>query len=246
MGRERIRAVFFDLDDTLCDDLGVMERSIRQTAAHAAERLPGITADALTDAYVRLSDDYWWNQINLVKPPSIAEVRRNLWQKAMAECVSGEACDAALVEEVAEVYGDLRRVGAMLFPDALLTLEGLRAQGYKLALITNGVSETHAQKVVALGIRDHFDTVLMPDVIGVAKPDPRVFYIACERLGVAPEEAAHVGDSLVSDVAGAKQANLGAAIWFNPRGLKLPDDAPQPDFELAALSDLPELLAASR
>lgn len=240
------RAIFFDLDDTLCDDLGVMERSIRQAAAHAARGLPGITADALTDAYVRLSDDYWWNRIDLVKPPSITEVRRSLWQKALAECVSGGECDTAIVDEAAELYGELRRAGAMLFPDALPTLDGLRAQGYKLALITNGVSETHAQKVVALGIKEHFDIVLMPDVIGFAKPDPRVFHLACERLAVAPEAAAHVGDSLVTDVAGAKAAGLGAAVWFNPRGLELPGDvARPPDYELAALSGLPELLAAA-
>src|SRR5688500_1627664 len=119
-----ITAVFFDLDDTLCDDLGVMENSIRQAAAHAAQRLPGsVTADALTDAYVRLSDDYWWNRIDLVRPPSITEVRRSLWQKALAECVrGGDVCDAAIVDEAATLYGELRRAGAMLFPDALPTL----------------------------------------------------------------------------------------------------------------------------
>ena len=243
MLRNPIRAVLFDLDDTLCDDLSAAERCIRAAAARAAQHLPGMSADALTDAYLRLSDAHW-HSIDLIVPPSLAEVRAFLWRGALEECGQG-ACDPAIVDDVIALYGDLRHTDIHLFPDALPTLDRLRAQGFRLALVTNGVSETHAEKVVGLGIRDHFDALLMPDVIGFAKPDARVFHTACRQLGVAAGEAVMVGDSLVSDVAGARNAGL-AALWYNPRRLPLPPDAVAPNAQVYSLSDVEAIVRAPR
>ena len=230
-----LRAILFDLDDTLCDDVAAAEQSIRETAAHASRELPGLDADALTAAFLRLYHEHW-HAIDLIKPPSLQEVRTFLWKGALDACVQG-SCDPAVVDAVVALYVDLRRSGVQLFPDALPTLDALRARGFRLGLVTNGVSETHAEKIVALGIREQFDAVLMPDVIGYAKPDVRVFHTACAQLGVAPHEAAMVGDSALSDVGGAKGAGL-FAVWYNPDGRPFPSQTQRPDAEIGALRDL--------
>lgn len=237
-----VRAVLFDLDDTLCDDLAAAERAIRATAVRAAEHLPGLFTNALTDAYIRLSDIHW-NAIDLVAPPPLAEIRALLWRNALNECGHG-TCDTALVDDVVALHAELRRGGVHLFVDALSTLDTLRARGLRLALVTNGVSETHAEKVVALGILDHFDTLLMPDQVGFAKPDVRVFHTACARLGVPPGEAVMVGDSLWADIAGAKQAGL-RAVWYNPQHTALPPGAIAPDAEVRSLAEVVDLLLGS-
>jgi len=242
-----IRAVLFDLDDTLCDDLGAAERTVRAVAARAREHLPGVSVDGLVDAYNRLSDELW-TAIDLINPPRLSDVRKELWRRALSDA-GHEREDRVLVDDLASLHVSLRHGDIHLFPDALETLDRLRAAGLRLALVTNGVSETHAEKIVALGIRDHFDALLMPDEVGVAKPDARVFHLACERVGVAPDEAAHVGDNPVSDVAGAKGAGL-LAVWFNPHGHTFPSKTLAPDAQIRALSEVPALVgvaeAASR
>lgn len=238
-----IRAVLFDLDDTLCDDLAAAERCIRAAVERASHCLPGLSVDALTDAYLRLSDVHW-NAIDLIAPPSIAEVRRFLWRSALQSCGHAD-CDPAVLDDVVTVYTDLRRSGVRLFPETLPTLDRLRAEGYRLGLVTNGVSETHAEKVVTLGIRDHFDTLLMPDVIGWAKPDPRVFHTACAHLGVAPHEAAMVGDSQKADVGGAKSAGL-LALWFNPHDKRPSEEFAAPDAVVRSLAEVPGIVGAAR
>ena len=230
-----LRAILFDLDDTLCDDVAAAEQSIRETAAHASRQLPGLDADALTGAFLRLYHEHW-HAIDLIKPPSLLEMRTFLWKGALDACGHG-GCDPVFLDAVVALYAGLRSSGVRLFPDAVPTLNVLRARGFRLGLVTNGVSETHAEKVVALGIREQFDTILMPDVIGYAKPDVRVFETACGRLGVAPREAALVGDSAFSDVGGAKGAGL-YAVWYNPEGRPFPSQTLRPDAEIAALRDL--------
>lgn len=239
-----IRAVLFDLDDTLCDDLWAAEQTVRAVAERARQHLPGVSADELTTAYNRLSEEIW-TAIDLIRPPRLSDVRRELWQKALAECGHGEAAgarDVAPVDDLVALHVSLRHSGVHLFPDALATLDALRGAGLRLALVTNGVSETHAEKIVALGIQNYFDALLMPDEVGFAKPDARVFHLACERLGVVPAEAAHVGDNPVSDVAGAKGAGL-FAVWFNPHGRPFPSSKIRPDAEARALADVVALVS---
>jgi len=58
-----------------------------------------------------------------------------------------------------------------------------------------------------LGLRDHFDTVVISGDVGVSKPDPGIFHIALEETGLLAEEALHVGDSR-EDVEGARAAGV--------------------------------------
>ena len=59
-----------------------------------------------------------------------------------------------------------------------------------------------------VGIAHHFRAVLDSGVLGIAKPDPRIFLLAAERVGVAPAQLVHVGDSEAADVVGARNAGL--------------------------------------
>jgi len=239
-----IRAVLFDLDDTLCDDLAATERAYQVIAERAKRHLPGLSLDRFAHVSARLSYEIWGG-IDLIKPPKLAQVRRDIWQKTLAECGHADHGDlAAIVDDLTDLHIAVRRTGVHLFPDALATLDRLRADGFRLAVVTNGVSETHAEKIIALGIRDHFDAVLLPDEVGFAKPDARVFRLACEKLGVAPTEAAMVGDNPFADVAGAKGAGL-FAVWYNPRGLSFPSQTLRPDAEVTTLAEVVDVIQAA-
>jgi putative hydrolase of the HAD superfamily len=94
-----------------------------------------------------------------------------------------------------------------LFPDVRWTLSGLRGCSLRLAIVSNFDSRL-IQICEGLDIAPFFDAVVISSQAGCAKPDPKIFAIALERIGAAPAEALHVGDSEALDVKGAEAAGL--------------------------------------
>lgn len=110
------------------------------------------------------------------------------------------ASGVALSEEESEaVYVSLTDPDAWhLYPDTVSVLEGLRAAGIPVAVVSNiawdirNVFRRH-------GVEDLVDEFVLSYVEGVVKPDPKIFRIACQRIGVAPEHARMIGDSAEAD-----------------------------------------------
>lgn len=101
-------------------------------------------------------------------------------------------------------------------PDIVAMLEKLRQQGMRLGLISNCTEEevTYWEKSE---LAPYFDDVIFSYKVGLAKPDPRIYRLGCERLSVAPEEALFVGDGGSDELNGAFGAGLHVvhAVWFN-------------------------------
>jgi putative hydrolase of the HAD superfamily len=97
-------------------------------------------------------------------------------------------------------------------PEATRTaLARLKASGLLLGVVSN--SEGRAEQALeAAGIRDYFDVVVDSGVLGIEKPDPRIFQAALQALLVAPEEALYVGDLYEVDVLGAQSAGIEAVL----------------------------------
>jgi putative hydrolase of the HAD superfamily len=91
------------------------------------------------------------------------------------------------------------------------TLARLRDAGFKTAIVSNAEGQV-AGDAERFGLAEFFDTIIDSHVVGVAKPDPRIFQIALERLGVAPEQARFAGDIYSIDVLGARAAGIEAAL----------------------------------
>jgi putative hydrolase of the HAD superfamily len=97
------------------------------------------------------------------------------------------------------------------FPDAAPALDALTAQGRRLAVVSNW--DVSLPPVLRrLGLASHFELVVHSAGVGAAKPDPRPFLVALERLELAPAECVHVGDDPVNDVEGAAAAGLRAIL----------------------------------
>ena len=93
-------------------------------------------------------------------------------------------------------------------------LETLSAR-YPLGIITNGSGSTQNAKIDALGIRHYFRTIRISGDCGIEKPDARIFWQACEDLHVLPCETIFVGDHWGNDIAGASDAGL-RAVYLHP------------------------------
>ena len=103
-----------------------------------------------------------------------------------------------------------RRVGAGVRE----ALADLRAAGLRAAVVSNSEGTVEAM-LKETGLHTHLETVVDSWVVGVAKPDPRIFHIALERLGATAADAVMVGDSPTADVAGA--VNAGSALCCSIR-----------------------------
>lgn len=81
-------------------------------------------------------------------------------------------------------------------------------ENYCLGLISNGKTPFQERNFRALGYSDVFDCVIVSEAVGLRKPDARIFHLGCSELKVEPEEAVFVGDSPTADIRGAREAGL--------------------------------------
>jgi len=95
--------------------------------------------------------------------------------------------------------------------DAPPALEALLERGVRLGVVSNW-SERLPALLDGLGLSRAFEVVVASAAFGRSKPDPAIFLAAVRRLGVRPEEAWHVGDHPVADLAGARRAGLRALL----------------------------------
>ncbi len=118
-------------------------------------------------------------------------------------------------------------------------MRGLAGE-YPLALVTNGIAAVQNKRFAASPITPFFRSIVISEEAGVAKPDPRIFRPALEKLGVAAGDVLYVGDSVTSDMAAARNAGMDFC-WLNPKGLPCPAEH-APTFIVREISEIPDLL----
>jgi len=217
-------AVLFDLDGTLCESAGSPER-VYADAFEAA----GIDPFGEPDRLWAALDD----------PPDhddpvgylAAGFARVAAQSGRAP-VDATALASGFLE--AADHADVRpRDGA---GEAVEAARG----SARIGVVTNGPRERQSAKLGALPFGDAFETVVCAGAGGRRKPNGEPFERALEALGVDPEGALYVGDSLEYDVAGAQNAGI-AAAWC-PREWPADPDPYRPEFTLGTLAELPGVL----
>jgi putative hydrolase of the HAD superfamily len=233
----RIELVLFDLDDTLHDDTYAYSNAAEEVAREVAAE-HGIDALALKAAYIAESEGFWHRLSPLDLKVKLASLRTSMWQAAL-ESVGVD--DAQLAQRSADRYKSYRAKYFTLFPGAIDLLRALRERGNKLGIVTNGLSETHREKIAILRIGEYFDAIFLADEVGMVKPDPLLFAHACRTLGGSPSHAAMVGDRYDRDIRGAQEAGL-FTIWLNVRAEELPPGAGPPDATCSSIADVARIL----
>ncbi len=137
----------------------------------------------------------------------------------------------------AKVLADAaRRLPFSIYPDpgAAHLLALLKQHGLRLGVLSNHRG-TLRENLLALDLLPYCDVVLDSHLTGIRKPDPEIFLMACEAAHVPPDKAAFVGGEPLSDVAGARQADL-LPILLDPAGIFPPPNGAE--VTVASLSDL--------
>jgi len=228
-----IRAVCFDLDDTLRDPSGARDallRTCRRVGAITGID-PAVLLAANSEAWPRL-----WREVEepwTLGGTSGEIVTTEAWRRTF------EACDHHAPEsaaQAAQIHLEEIVSAQRLFDDARVLLDAI-APDIRLALITNGASDTQRAAMHALGIEHRFEAVIVSGEVGIAKPEPAIFELALDTLGSPVEHSWHVGDNPVIDVAGAKAAGL-TAVWLNRGRQARADGVAEPGLEVASLLEL--------
>ena len=128
------------------------------------------------------------------------------------------------------------------------TLLELKAMGMHLGVISNIISHTFVPKLLQdYSIADDMECVILSSDVGVRKPDAAIFRVAADRVGIAAEEMAYVGDTLSRDVLGCRNAGVGLSIQIsNPSMAHRDKDLIQtdlkPDFLIQDLAEIPGIV----
>jgi HAD superfamily hydrolase (TIGR01549 family) len=123
--------------------------------------------------------------------------------------------------------------------DYLPCVEGVLrelSQRYMVALLSNTMSDHPRVLLRESGYDRYFDYILCSRDVGVRKPNPEIFRIVLRELGVGPEEAVHVGDSVEADMVGARDAGI-TGVW-----VRSPDQPPWSGYAIGSVCELPGLL----
>jgi HAD superfamily hydrolase (TIGR01509 family) len=231
-----IRAVFFDGDQTLWDFQALMRRALLATLNELRSLQPGPAAmhldvDSLIADREAVAADLRGRETNLERL-RLAAFRRTV---SRLDLPDGGLAGDALAVHLNAFYLKRRFENVELFPDVRPVLETLRAT-YRLGLLSNGNGYPGRS-----GLAGVFSAVVFSQDHGIEKPDPRLFAAAAAAIGCAGPDLVMVGDSLVNDVTGARNAGW-HGIWLNRDGATCPQQH-APDAQITTLLELPRVLA---
>ncbi|MGH3332686.1 MAG: HAD family hydrolase [Nocardioidaceae bacterium] len=226
-----IETLFFDGDQTLWDFDGLMRRTLRATLAELRGLRPGSATDGL-DVESMIADRQAVGAEPHRREATMEQLRLAAFRRTLARL---GLHDDELAEHLQAFYLERRFGEVDLYPDTLSSLTHLRTT-YTLGLLSNGNSYPDRSGLAGL-----FSSVVFAQDHKVAKPERRLFDIAAEEIGSAPDNIAMVGDSLVNDVTAAQEAGW-QGIWLN-RDAKPCPDRHTPDVQILTLSELPAALA---
>jgi HAD superfamily hydrolase (TIGR01509 family) len=228
-----LKAILFDVDDTLFDRNGAQLMALDVIAREFRDLFAGIDRQELVDAF--LESDRLTTRAFYGDTPTIKNVRVRRAQVFLDLL----GLDGAHADAIAALYvKSYPRVNAPV--DGAVALVEALAPRFQLGIISNSLPDVQYQKLETLGIRRFFDCIVLSEEFGVRKPDPAIFWHAAGLLGRESEECLYVGDSYAADVVGAKRAGL-PVCWFNPGGLHPPQDSVECDFEVRALARVCEI-----
>lgn len=203
------RAVFFDVGNTLLFPFPSVSEVCRQVLAEAGHCRDLDAIDALmplVDAYYedryREDDTFWTDE------GETSGVWVGMYSLLARELGIHEQAED-LARAVYDEFGRADRWAA--YDDVRPAFERVRARGYAVGIISNWDKRLESL-LGGLGLADLIDTVVSSAVVGLRKPDPRIFELACENVGVIPEDCVHVGDHHYADILGARSVGMTAVL----------------------------------
>jgi putative hydrolase of the HAD superfamily len=243
-----VRAVFFDLDDTLCEYWEAARTGLFE--AFAQHSPPGYTPQEMVEHWAKAfrtflkeipHPDWYPRYLKTAEITRTEQMRRTLLEIGIV--------DEERAKNLSETYMKERDSRLRLFDDSIEILDLLKGK-YALGLITNGPADLQRQEINTLKIEGYFDAILIEGEMGEGKPHLSVFRRAESLVNSVPAETLFVGNSYSHDIRPAIEAGWRTAWIRRPTDIppsagpggsaveKKPDDAPNPDITINNLREL--------
>ncbi len=243
--RRRIKAVIFDLDDTLIDWANLsttFEEFYRPRAkklynflVEAGHGLP--TLEEFVLALNQAIIDTWDEAKRTWSIKSYGEILCNL--------LAGMDLDTSNLDRdsLLNVIGWDPWPGVVVFPDTISVLSELRERKYKIGLLTNSFLPMwmRDRELEAYKLLDYFDARLTAAEVGYVKPHPNIYHALLDMLGITAGQAVFVGDRPKNDIAGANAVGL-ISVLMDPPHVERDLEGHIPDYTISRLSELLPIL----
>lgn len=191
------RVVFFDVDDTLLDT-----STFAETARKAAIEL-------MVDNGLPLDKDEAYGVLKTIIRQKGSNYGKHF--NILTEVVLGHE-DPMLIALGMITYHNVKIALLRPFAETIDTLTYLKSQGYRLGVISNGITIKQWEKLVRLNVYSFFDEVITSEEVGAKKPDKLIYDVALRKMNGDPEKSIMIGNKFKEDALGAVNAGMSAIL----------------------------------
>lgn len=191
------RVVFFDVDDTLLDT-----STFAETARKAAIEL-------MVDNGLPLDKDEAYGVLKTIIRQKGSNYSKHF--NILTEVVLGHE-DPMLVALGMITYHNVKIALLRPFAETIDALIYLKSQGYRLGVISNGITIKQWEKLVRLNVYSFFDEVITSEEVGAKKPDKLIYDVALRKMNGDPEKSIMIGNKFKEDALGAVNAGMSAIL----------------------------------
>jgi HAD superfamily hydrolase (TIGR01549 family) len=198
----KFETVLFDVGNTLLQ----VPFDPHQRAVAAASHLGSIPFKPYKSSLNQAREE-WWAAVGDHAVQDLAETWIGHNQRAL-ELIGFEGDIALAARQIEESF---LLEGWEIYSEAVAVLENLKANGIRMGVISNWPPTLEAT-LEAAGLREYFEVIVVSGVEGYAKPHPKIFEVALERMRVDPASTLYVGDNVVDDIQGAASVGMPSVL----------------------------------
>jgi HAD superfamily hydrolase (TIGR01549 family) len=213
----QVRAVLFDLDDTLFDH----RHSSRSGLAAVRERYPSLQQAAIEEVWKMHSSILEEIHLRVLYGEMTLDDAQQERMRRMFLHYGDPVSAAEEIANAAQCYRQHYQSARQTVPGSLPLLQSLHGR-VRIAIVSNNMLDEQVEKLQFLGLASLVDVLVVSEEVGVAKPDPAIFREALKRIDCEPHEVVMVGDSWSADILGAQQLAI-RSIWLNRNDIPCPD-----------------------
>lgn len=229
----KYKCVFFDLDHTLWDFEANARETLLELYNHHSLVSRGVGQFDAFFMQFRAVNLSLWDQFDRGLIDNMF-IRRERFKRILE---SFNAYEEKLSQQLTEHFLTTLPLKCNLIPRAIEILDYL-AERYNLTVITNGLDEIQNRKMSSGNLHGYFDHIITSQRTGHRKPEKEIFEYALQVNAVKAGEAIMIGDNLIADIGGARNASIDS-VFLNRDQLQ---HTAQVDYEISCLGELREIL----
>ena len=229
-----IKAIIFDLDDTICNTSDILDQALRNTFAENLAHFPNKTVEEMMLINQEAFKETFLNPSIPVSSSTIL-----IWLRCfeLLHIVPPIKVVLRLIEKIrAEVSTEIKLIEGA---EEILTF--LSQKHIKIGILSNGAYMEQAEKLVILGIDAYIDHLVTPDICLANKPDAKAFTYILDNLHVSPDEALMIGDDMQADIKGAKSVGI-KTVYFQHRTKRHGMERSHADYSITSLFEIKDLI----